>query len=1077
MLHIRLLGSFRLYINDALVDAIDSPRQQELLAYLLLHRDAPNARTEVAQVLWPDSTAAQQRTNLRQLLFTLRRRLPAIQDFLTGDEQTIGWRGDLAFTLDVADFEQALQHANASAGHVRVAALEAAVAQYTGDLLPDRYEDWILAARERLGQRYVAALEELIDLQSERGEYKPAIAHAQRLLRYDPVRETTYRRLMHLHALAGDAAAALRVYHTCVTALAQELDVAPAEATHNLYLRLLDSGGAPALSTPRPVPADSTALVGRQTEWAALQACWQQSVRGRAHLSVIAGEAGIGKTRLAEELVRWVVHRGVTAVRTRAYAAVGSLAYAPVIEWLRSVLYRPVLGEMAQDHRAELMRLLPELSSQWPELPQPTPMSGAAQRLLLLDALTAAILLPKDPLLLVLDDLQWCDAESLEWLGHLLQVAEDRSLLVVGTLRPEEVAQGHPYTALRYLLQSRGQLTTIELDALTPEETAALAEQVAGKHLDSTQRERLYKSTEGSPLFIVETVREQDSAARAGDDSIAMPRKIQAVIQTRLARLSPPARDLAGIAAIIGRNFAVDLLAASATQLPATLLPALDELWQRRIIREQGTDAYDFSHDRIRDVAYGELSPPRRRFLHRRVAEALEKVNAAAPGDMSGQLAAHYEQAGAPDLAIAWYWQAVEAARRRFAQRDVIALARRGLALLAPLPDSVEWQKLRLSFSIALAGAITATAGILDPEVLDLFTTMQQLAARLGDKVQQYEAQRGLWGCYLNRLWVPRARRQAADNLALAQSIDNPRCLRDAYCNMGLAALEIGSLEKAVGFLEQAMAVVVPPETPPLTVFGFELGLEAPLFCASAEFLLGRADRARWRIESALAYTRTLPDLFTQQMMLVFACQAYQIARDVAALEQAARQSVALARRYDLFSVDVELYLEWALVQQTRAVDACLRLRACLERYQQGENYQLTYYLGLTAEAYATVGLHDEALALLDTALARVASSGETFWRAELHRLRGASLLALGAGDAEADLQQALAIARAQGARLLAMRSAIDLANHWQAQGRSADARRLIAEAESEFGGDATLPDLSLPKSGPGALQPRLPHG
>ncbi|MCB0054577.1 MAG: hypothetical protein KDE24_34085, partial [Caldilinea sp.] len=100
MIHILLLGSFHLYINDAFVDAIDSPRQQELLAYLLLHRGAPNARTEVAQVLWPDSTAAQQRANLRQLLFTLRRRLPAIADYLAGDEQTIGWRGDLAFTLD-----------------------------------------------------------------------------------------------------------------------------------------------------------------------------------------------------------------------------------------------------------------------------------------------------------------------------------------------------------------------------------------------------------------------------------------------------------------------------------------------------------------------------------------------------------------------------------------------------------------------------------------------------------------------------------------------------------------------------------------------------------------------------------------------------------------------------------------------------------------------------------------------------------------------------------------------------------------------------------------------------------------
>lgn len=1041
VLHVHLLGGFRLLLGDAVLPALDAPRQQELIAYLLLHRGVPHTRTQLARLLWPASTAAQQRTNLRQLLFMLRRRLPAIQDYLVGDEHTIGWRSDAACTLDVADYEQALQQAGASTGPARVAALEDAVTRYTGDLLPDRYEDWILTARERLGRHYVVALEALIDLHQARGDITPAIACAKRLLRYDPVRETTYRRLMQLHAQVGDRAAALRVYHACVTVLAQELDVTPAEATHSLYLRLLEVDGAPAVAVPHPTRTDLTALVGRQAEWAAMQACWRQTTRGHAHLVVIAGEAGVGKTRLAEEMVHWAEHRGVTAARTRAYAAAGNLAYSPVIEWLRGEPYRSAPGNLAQEHRTELMRLLPELSIQWPDLPQPAPMPGAAQRRQLLDALAAAVLLPADPLLLVLDDLQWCDAESLEWLGHLLHVATGRSLLVVGTLRPEEITQGHPYAALRQLLHDRGQLTTIELAALTPEDAAALAEQVAGVHLDAPMRAHLYRATAGNPLFIVETVREQGSQAAAvmtaaGRDSMGLPRKVQAVIQARLARLSPQARDLAGLAAIIGRNFTVDLLAAATAQAPAALLPALDELWQRRIVREQGSDAYDFSHDRIRDVAYGELSPPRRRLLHRRVAEALEQVHAAAPGDVIGQLAAHYEQAGLPDRAVRCYWQAVEAARQRYAQRDVIALARRGLDLLAQTPNSAEWQKVRLALSIALAGAITATAGILDAEVLDLFTTMQRLAVHLGDKVQQYEAQRGLWGCFLNRLWIPQACMQASENLVLARELQHPRCLRDAYCNMGLAAFEVGKFAEAVVFLEQAIAQAVPPATPPLLVFGFELGLDAPFFCASAEFLLGYPARARQRVDTALAHVRDLPDIYTRHMMLIFACQAYQIARDAVAVEQTAREMLDLSRRYDLFGVDAEIFLEWTLAQQTRAPDAAERLNHHLEAYQQGENYQLTYYFGLAAEAYAAAGLHGEALALIDRSLALVERSGETFWRAELHRLRGASLLALGVDDGEADLRRALVIARDQGARLLAMRSADDLARLWQAQGR-----------------------------------------
>ena len=468
-----------------------------------------------------------------------------------------------------------------------------------------------------------------------------------------------------------------------------------------------------------------------------------------------------------------------------------------------------------------------------------------------------------------------------------------------------------------------------------------------------------------------------------------------------------------------------------------------------------GADAYDFSHDRIRDVAYEELSPPRRRLLHRRVAAALEQAHAAAPGDVSGQLAAHYEQAGLPDRAARCYWQAVEAARQRFAQRDVIALARRGLALVAQAPNSAEQQNFRLALSIALAGAITATAGILDAEVLDLFTEMQRLATDLGAKVQQYEAQRGLWGCYLNRLWITQACQQASENLVLARELQHPRCLRDAYCNMGLASFELGKFAEAVHFLEQAIAQGVPPETPPLLVFGFELGLEAPFFCASAEYLLGYPVRARRRVDTALATVRGLPDVFTRHITLIFACQAYQIARDFAAVEQTAREMIDLSRRYDLFGVDAEIFLEWSLAQQTYSPDAAARLHRHLEAYETGENYQLTYYLGLAAEAYAITGLHAEALALVDRSLTLVDRSGETFWRAELHRLRGVSLLALGVADGAADLQQALVIARDQGAGLLAMRSAGDLAELWQVQGRHEDARQLVAQVYGEFSADA----------------------
>ena len=178
---------------------------------------------------------------------------------------------------------------------------------------------------------------------------------------------------------------------------------------------------------------------------------------------------------------------------------------------------------------------------------------------------------------------------------------------------------------------------------------------------------------------------------------------------------------------------------------------------------------------------------------------------------------------------------------------------------------------------------------------------------------------------------------------------------------------------------------------------------------------------------------------------------------------------IVLSGRSVLFGVDAEIFLEWSLAQQTHSPDAAARLHRHLEAYESGENYQLTYYLGLAAEAYAITGLHAEALALVDRSLTLVDRSGETFWRAELHRLRGASLLALGANDGAADLQQALVIARDQGAGLLAMRSAGDLARLWQAHGRLEAARQLVAQVYGEFSADAALPERLDSEHEPGA--------
>jgi len=251
-LHIRLLGEFVLLANEMPITSLDVPRLQSLLAYLVLHRGLPQARSRVAYTLWPDSTDAQAHTNLRNALFRLRVALPQVERFLFIERQTLCWRLDAHFRLDVMEFEGAM----ARAEQARCAqdqsgerqALEAAVQCYQGDLLPGCYDEWILAERDRLQQVYIGGMERLIELLEEEGCSQAAIRVAQRLLRLDPLHEASYRCLMRPYAARGDRAAVWRTYQTCVTVLKRELAIEPGLTTRTTYERLMRAEDQPSMT-------------------------------------------------------------------------------------------------------------------------------------------------------------------------------------------------------------------------------------------------------------------------------------------------------------------------------------------------------------------------------------------------------------------------------------------------------------------------------------------------------------------------------------------------------------------------------------------------------------------------------------------------------------------------------------------------------------------------------------------------------------------------------------------------------------------------------------------------------------
>ena len=294
----------------------------------------------------------------------------------------------------------------------------------------------MLAEKDRLRETLLHCLETLAGQAVAQNDIQQAIAFTRRIVEIEPWREAAQRRLMELLAESGQRAAALKQYELCRQVLLEELGVEPEVETQALYAQLMRQETAAAAPVrQRFLTTTDYALVGRQAEQQKLRAIWR-GLTG-PHFVWIAGEAGIGKTRLAEDLLMLAEHEAQPVARTRTHALAGRLAYAPIADWLRTEALRAGLAELDAVWLTEVARLLPELLGERPGLPPPGPITDGWQNKRFFEALARAFTVKRGRLLLVLDDLQWCDADTLDWLHYLLDVA-DRPLLVVGTVRSEE---------------------------------------------------------------------------------------------------------------------------------------------------------------------------------------------------------------------------------------------------------------------------------------------------------------------------------------------------------------------------------------------------------------------------------------------------------------------------------------------------------------------------------------------------------------------------------------------------------------------------------------------------------------
>lgn len=542
MLRVRLLGGVSLEVDGRVAEPPASRRLLSLLAWLALH-PGMQPRSRVAARFWPDVLDASARGSLRTAVLELRRSLKSgAERYLLATRDAIGLGPDDEVWVDVREFERALTEGR----------WQDALGLANGELLPELVDDWVFEAREAHTHALAGLLERMATEAEKRNELAAAIGYGRRLVNLDPLGEEPGRRLMRLLAAAGEGSAALGVYERLRERLRADLKMAPSAATRELAEAVRagptigDGASADPLPGLRPSlrriaeglefdaapdaeagrePRDLAPLVGRDREWEALRGVWRRAAEGESLLALITGEAGIGKSRLGEELRYHVARQGIPTAATQCYSVDGGLAYAPVVELLRSEAIAPGLRRLRDSWLAELARLLPELLDERPDMTPPPPLIDDWQRTRLLDAVSQSILADHRALLLVVDDLQWCDRGTLGWLQYLLRSRPQAALLVVATARSEEVGPDHPIQSLLMSARASGQAAEIELGPLDREDTAVLARNVLGRDLDVVLQEALYHETEGNPLFIVEGVRagpaDEDPAGTSGKGAIA----------------------------------------------------------------------------------------------------------------------------------------------------------------------------------------------------------------------------------------------------------------------------------------------------------------------------------------------------------------------------------------------------------------------------------------------------------------------------------------------------------------------------------------------------------------------------
>jgi DNA-binding winged helix-turn-helix (wHTH) protein/predicted ATPase len=856
------------------------------------------------------------------------------------------------------------------------------------------------------------------------------------------------------------------------------------------------SSTARILSDPARHRADSAqTVVGRDAPLSRMRTLLDKMLRGERQIVFVTGEAGIGKTALVDTFARSIASdRNMRVVRGQCLEQYGTgEAYLPVLEAIgRLCREHTQAADVLRAHAPMWLLQMPSLVSASDRESLSREVSGATRERMLREMGDALEALTTDrPLVLILEDLHWSDYSTLDLISYLARQRQPAQLMLIGTYRTVElIVSGHPLKAVKQELRAKQQCEELPLEYLSKE---AVARYLNVRFPDNTFPAELsgliHDRTEGSPLFMVSAVdylSAEGSIAESEGRSelvvgiekveVGVPDSIKQMIEKQIDHLAPEEQRMLEAASAAGAEFSAASVAAALEIHRSTIDAQCDGLARRRqFIRDCGIqDAsdgeavtrYGFIHALYQNVLYERVSASRRVQLHRRIGEQGESLYGERAREIAAELAMHFERGANYKKAAKYLHQAAENDLYRFAYREAVGLSRRGLEFVGRLPDVPERAQQELQLHVTLGVPLIATEGYAAADVGNTYTRARELCRQLGETTEISQVLWGLWTFYLVRAELGTARDIAQEFVGLAEQLPYSRLA------MEVTLMHLGEFDSALEHAEQALLLYDPLRHRDEALrYSQNAAVGTLSHAAWTLWYLGKPDQALRRIEQALSLASDLKAPHGLAHVLFFAAVLHQLRREGDRAQECADAAIAIAVEHGLLMYEALTTVArgWALIGQGRQAEALEQLQHGLDGQRAtGTELLRPHFLALFAEALHQAGKTDEALGVLEEALAAVSGSRERYYEPEIYRLKGELLLSLSItsarreaeGEAETCFQQSIDIAQQQSSKSLQLRAAMSLARLYQKDGRQEEAHGTLAQIYETFTEGFDTPDL-----------------